>query len=425
MSASINSLVPRTIWSCRQKGGGASIGRERSSFLARASGASARAGTCPASPSPTSTFSRRRRRRHSSFEALDGKPQPLTPIDPAVTLPDRRLLRAGAAGIAAPAVTPGMVPVAGPRARLTGTREQAVAAEQDPAQFSITVVNGDLSFEPLPLLVGHYRSTQLTGAEAFIDRLTQRALSRSLDLGVYPMEPGTHQIFINTFLDPSHDALTPRPEAVIVAGLGQEGALRPGDLTRSVRRAVLGVGAARCRKRQPQERDAVDRIHAHGQRRTRGDCRAGSGADRTRGLRGQPAACKKEVRTSLRRRAPADRVVHGPGERSLARTPAADESDARTVRGAGTDRARNGSAAATAGVWIPRRRLRLHRGHDAPPTRRPADDRIRARHPPRAHRSPRAGDASAFDQESRGGSLIRPEPRSPDRQHVIQAARAR
>ena len=172
--------------------------------------------------------------------ALEGRAQSLTPIDPAVRLPDRRLLRAGAAGVAAPIVTPGMIPVAGPRARVRAVPARPADEERDPAQFSITVVNGDLSFEPLPLLVGHYRSTQLTGTEAFIDRVTQRALSRSLDLGVYPSEPGTHQVFLNTFLDPNKDALTPRPEAVIVVGLGQEGTLRPADLTRSVRRAVLG-----------------------------------------------------------------------------------------------------------------------------------------------------------------------------------------
>jgi CHAT domain-containing protein len=172
-------------------------------------------------------------------KALDGKPQPLTPIDPATSLPDRRLLRAGAAGVAAPAVTPGMVAAGGPRTRIRGVQAGRPAEERDPAAFSITVVNGDLSFEPLPLLVGHYRSTQLTGTEAFIDRVTKRALSRSMDLGVYPSDPGTHQVFLNTFLDPNRDALTPRPEAVIVVGLGAEGALRPPDLARSVRRAVL------------------------------------------------------------------------------------------------------------------------------------------------------------------------------------------
>jgi CHAT domain-containing protein len=173
-------------------------------------------------------------------KALDGKAQPLTPIDPAASLPDRRLLRAGAPGVAAPTVTPGMAAVAGPRVRLKGAHGGRAEDERNPAAFSVTVVNGDLSFEPLPLLVGHYRSTQLTGTEAFIDRITQRALSRSLDLGVYPADPGTHQVFLNTFLDPNRDALTPRPEAVIVVGLGQEGALRPADLAQSVRRAVLG-----------------------------------------------------------------------------------------------------------------------------------------------------------------------------------------
>ena len=172
--------------------------------------------------------------------ALQGKAQPLAPIDPALTLPDRRLVRAGAPGVAAPAITPGMAPVAGLRARMRGAAGSRAEEERNPAQFTVTIVNGDLSFEPLPLFVGHYRSTQLTGTEAFIDRVTKQVLSRSLDLGVYPADPGTHQIFLNTFRDPGGDALTPRPEAVVVVGLGQEGTLRPGDLARSVRRAVLG-----------------------------------------------------------------------------------------------------------------------------------------------------------------------------------------
>ena len=41
-------------------------------------------------------------------KALSGKAQSLTPIDPAMSLPDRRLLRAGAPGVAAPAATAGM-----------------------------------------------------------------------------------------------------------------------------------------------------------------------------------------------------------------------------------------------------------------------------------------------------------------------------
>ena len=171
--------------------------------------------------------------------ALQGKVQALTPIDPAVSLPDRRLLRAGAAGVAAPIVTPGMIPVAGPRARVSGPHVRSAVQERSPAQFSMTVVNGDLSYEPLPLLIGHYYSTQLTGAEAFLDRVTQRALSGSLALGVYPLEAGSHQIFLNQFIDPAKDALTPRPEAVIVVGLGQEGSLRPAALARSVRLAVV------------------------------------------------------------------------------------------------------------------------------------------------------------------------------------------
>ena len=165
--------------------------------------------------------------------------QPLTAVDPAKSLPDRRLLRAGAEGVAAPAVTLSGRPAAPRRTRVTAAHVASAVSAEVPAALAITVVNGDLSFERLPLLIGHYRSTQLTGAEAFIDRMLQRAMTRSLDVDVYPAEPGSHQIFPNTAIDLNRDWLTPRPEAVIVVGLGQEGDLRPTELSMSVRRAVV------------------------------------------------------------------------------------------------------------------------------------------------------------------------------------------
>jgi CHAT domain-containing protein len=172
-------------------------------------------------------------------KALAGDVQPLRAVDPAKSLPDRRLLRAGAEGVAAPAITVSGIPAVPRRTRVAVAHVASAASAAAPASLAITVVNGDLSFERRPLLIGHYRSTQLTGAEAFIDRLLQRTMTRSLDMDVYPAEPGSHQIFPNTAIDVNRDWLTPRPAAVIVVGLGQEGDLRPRELSMSVRRAVV------------------------------------------------------------------------------------------------------------------------------------------------------------------------------------------
>jgi CHAT domain-containing protein len=196
-------------------------------------------------------------------KALAGDVQPLPPVDPAKSLPDRRLLRAGAAGVSAPVVTSSSRPAAGQRVRMTGTRAGSAAEVAGPATFAISVVNGDLSFERYPLLVGHYRSTRLSGAEAFIDRMTENAMSRSLQMDVYPAEPGSHQVFLNTFINEQRDWLTARPEAVIVVGLGQEGALRPGDLSMSVRRAVVAWAqrTAEVAKADPSPAERADGGH--------------------------------------------------------------------------------------------------------------------------------------------------------------------
>jgi len=103
----------------------------------------------------------------------------------------------------------------------------------------ITVTNGDLTFEQEPLLIGHYRATQLTGTEKVIDRLIGGAMTRSLEMGVYPASIGSHQIFINTRPDLERGSFVPRPRAVIIVGLGDEGKLLAADLVQSVRQGVI------------------------------------------------------------------------------------------------------------------------------------------------------------------------------------------
>jgi hypothetical protein len=107
------------------------------------------------------------------------------------------------------------------------------------AALAVSVRNGDLRFIREPLLIGHYRSMLLTGAEAAIDRLVDGAMGRALKAGLYPDAPGSHQVFRNKRRDPANPAEMAKPAAALVAGLGDEGKLRELDLVYTVRQAVL------------------------------------------------------------------------------------------------------------------------------------------------------------------------------------------
>jgi len=168
--------------------------------------------------------------------ALEGRTQPLSTIDPRRPLPDRRLARGGPAAAAAAAAAPEAAPAApAPEPAPAPMRQEPSAAA-----LTISVTNGDLSFIPDALLLGHYASSDLTGTEAVMNRLVGFTMGYSLQLGVYPLAPGTHQVFVNQYVDPERGTLVPRPKAVIVVGLGTEGALQPGDLVKTVRLAVVG-----------------------------------------------------------------------------------------------------------------------------------------------------------------------------------------
>ncbi|MEP7281738.1 MAG: CHAT domain-containing protein, partial [Rubrivivax sp.] len=110
----------------------------------------------------------------------------------------------------------------------------------------VTVLNGDLKFVAHALLLGHYRASRLTGTEGVVDRMLDGLMSASLDAGLYPDAPGTHQIFLNAVRDPDNPWRAPHPEAVIVVGLGPEGDLTPRALTLSVRQGVLAWSQRRA-----------------------------------------------------------------------------------------------------------------------------------------------------------------------------------
>lgn len=158
----------------------------------------------------------------------------------------------GAGGSAAAA------PVAHTRSRPSRARPSALPAPAERGVFAlpvagaeprdtapgagplrVVVLNGNLSFVHCTLMVGHTRALQLTGSEAAVNRLVGGAMRESLDAGLYPDQPGSHQIFLNGRTDPENPWRTPQPAAVVVVGLGEEGQLNERDLTRTVRQGVI------------------------------------------------------------------------------------------------------------------------------------------------------------------------------------------
>ena len=154
-------------------------------------------------------------------------------------------------GAAAPADAPALVPNRPSRSRRSATppslsselfagRSWAAAAGGAPGtRLELCVLNGNLKFVNPPLLLGHYVSGRLSGAEAVVDALIGGALGESLAAGLYPSQPQTHQVFVNTRLDPDQPLALPRPAAMVVLGLGEEGRLRPSELADTVRQGVL------------------------------------------------------------------------------------------------------------------------------------------------------------------------------------------
>jgi hypothetical protein len=115
------------------------------------------------------------------------------------------------------------------------------AADAAPVRaLRVTVHNGNLTFERRPIVLGHYRSSELTGTEHVMDGLIGGFMQDALNLGAYPDLPGSHRVFVNTQANPEDRNQAPRPEAVIVVGLGPEGSLRTGDIVNTVCHAVIG-----------------------------------------------------------------------------------------------------------------------------------------------------------------------------------------
>jgi triacylglycerol esterase/lipase EstA (alpha/beta hydrolase family) len=136
------------------------------------------------------------------------------------------------------------------------------AAAAEPAAgtaLAVSVLNGSLTFVAEPLILGHYRSGELTGTEYVVNRLLRGdddptgPMQAALAMGLYPDAVGSHRVFMNTARHARNPWQRPRPHGVVVAGLGDEGALRELDLVTSVRQAVLAWA----------QRSAEDRGEGH------------------------------------------------------------------------------------------------------------------------------------------------------------------
>lgn len=123
---------------------------------------------------------------------------------------------------------------------------RAMTPLRSPA-LPLSVLNSNLKFISQPLLLGHYVSTALTGAERVGDALLGGAMNDALQTGLYPSALGSQQVFINTWRSPEQLSM-PRPTAIVVIGLGEEGRLRMSDLCRGVAQGVVAY-AQRERER--------------------------------------------------------------------------------------------------------------------------------------------------------------------------------
>ena len=139
---------------------------------------------------------------------------------------------------------PSRRPTAPPPAELsdllsTTLRDATLGAGVAGPALPVTVINGNLKFVREPIVLGHYRSMALSGTEWVMDELIGGAMNQLVWLRQYPDGPRTNQIFINRAVNRDNPFAVPRPEAVIVVGLGEEGKLSTTELTASVTHGVI------------------------------------------------------------------------------------------------------------------------------------------------------------------------------------------
>ena len=140
---------------------------------------------------------------------------------------------------------------------------KGLRAAQKLRRLQIAVVNSHLTSVRGCLLVGHYGSSgwrQLPWSM----RLPVACFAARWPRGLYPDEPGMHQVFVNEHRDTDNPWLDPRLRAAIVVGLGDEGRLSGRALAGAVSAAVAGLGRAGAGRRTPKSPWPGDDLHPDG-----------------------------------------------------------------------------------------------------------------------------------------------------------------
>ncbi len=117
------------------------------------------------------------------------------------------------------------------------------------ARTEVSVVHGDLRFARHPVLVGHYKGDPINGAEGALDSCFEGHLTDVQELGLYPGEIETCEVVLHRDRSPG---------GALVAGLGKFGDLTPGQLRKTVNRAVLRYALSLQRRAMDQGKDPKD-----------------------------------------------------------------------------------------------------------------------------------------------------------------------
>ena len=127
-----------------------------------------------------------------------------------------------------------------------GSRPPVGRGGAAPTPATIEVIHGSLASAEPPVLIGAYAHDGLRGSAAFVDGLLGGQLTRTHQLGRYPMQPDDALVFRN----PSPGA---KPGGAIVVGLGALGELLPGTLTQALTNGLLEYVRS-CEQRPADQR---------------------------------------------------------------------------------------------------------------------------------------------------------------------------